>query len=64
MDKKEKTRFIVKEGGALEVIGSFSIKGKDGKIIETGEKVYLCRCGASKNKPFCDGEHKKIGFSN
>jgi len=27
-----------------------------------GEVVYLCRCGASKNKPFCDGSHRAIEF--
>ena len=26
------------------------------------EKVALCRCGASVNKPFCDGQHSKVGF--
>ena len=31
--------------------------------VETGETMALCRCGASNNKPFCDGSHKKTGFT-
>ncbi|MFZ0437949.1 MAG: CDGSH iron-sulfur domain-containing protein [Candidatus Sulfotelmatobacter sp.] len=30
--------------------------------MEAGEKIALCRCGASINKPFCDGTHTKVGF--
>ncbi|MGI0091363.1 MAG: CDGSH iron-sulfur domain-containing protein [Nitrososphaerales archaeon] len=33
-----------------------------GKKFETGASYSLCRCGRSKNKPFCDGTHAKIGF--
>ncbi len=32
--------------------------------IETRETMAICRCGESANKPFCDGTHKKIGFSS
>jgi CDGSH-type Zn-finger protein len=32
--------------------------------VETKETIALCRCGASNNKPFCDGAHKKIGFDS
>ena len=32
--------------------------------IESKETMALCRCGESANKPFCDGTHKKIGFSS
>ncbi|HEY4847500.1 MAG TPA: CDGSH iron-sulfur domain-containing protein [Methylocella sp.] len=31
--------------------------------VRTEPTMYLCRCGGSSNKPFCDGTHKKIGFS-
>ncbi|MBX2803356.1 MAG: CDGSH iron-sulfur domain-containing protein [Myxococcales bacterium] len=35
----------------------------DGSTVEASGTVALCRCGQSKNKPFCDGTHKAIGFS-
>ncbi|MGC2572583.1 MAG: CDGSH iron-sulfur domain-containing protein, partial [Candidatus Nitrosopolaris sp.] len=34
-----------------------------GELLSTVSGVALCRCGASKNKPFCDGIHGTIGFS-
>jgi CDGSH-type Zn-finger protein len=35
---------------------------REGKTIAAPESYALCRCGQSKNKPFCDGSHVKIGF--
>src|SRR5659263_69642 len=35
----------------------------EGEEIPSGEEAALCRCGGSRNKPFCDGTHAKIGFS-
>lgn len=40
----------------------FSWDWKQGKKFETKSEYYLCRCGNSKNKPFCDGTHAKINF--
>jgi CDGSH-type Zn-finger protein len=60
----EKAVFKVNEGGPLEVSGSFRVVNAQGRIIETKEPVYLCRCGGSSNKPFCDGTHNRIGFSS
>jgi len=38
--------------------------GADGHQYELRNRMTLCRCGASKNKPFCDGAHVSIGFSD
>lgn len=52
---------IVENGPAL-VHGTCEITKADG-TLEIKEKVTaFCRCGASANKPHCDGEHRKIGF--
>lgn len=52
------------ENGPYVVKGKAKILDADGHVYEVGEKpsVALCRCGASRNKPFCDGTHSKIGF--
>ncbi len=48
--------------GPILVHGTCEIKHADG-TVETKEKMTaLCRCGASANKPFCDGTHRKIEF--
>ena len=48
--------------GPLLLSGNFSIIGGAGCERWRGKKAALCRCGASKNKPFCDGSHKEAGF--
>ncbi|MBV9867745.1 MAG: CDGSH iron-sulfur domain-containing protein [Abitibacteriaceae bacterium] len=52
------------KNGPLLVQGQIELLGPDGKSIptEAGKTVALCRCGASTEKPFCDGTHSKIGF--
>lgn len=47
--------------GSLKCEGPLTITDSDGRRAAT-DKVFLCRCGASGNKPYCDGTHKKIGF--
>ncbi len=48
--------------GPLKVSGSLEIVSGTGRTIKRTTEVYLCRCGASGNKPFCDGSHRKAGF--
>jgi CDGSH-type Zn-finger protein len=54
----------VRPNGPFRVEGPIKLINTDGNPIDlTGKPaVSLCRCGASTNKPFCDGTHSKIGF--
>jgi CDGSH-type Zn-finger protein/uncharacterized Fe-S cluster protein YjdI len=49
--------------GPLLLNGSFTIITGAGREAWHGTRAALCRCGASKNKPFCDGSHKGAGFT-
>ena len=50
--------------GPLIVRGDFRLLDQDGGQIDPGrETIALCRCGKSGIKPFCDGSHKRAGFS-
>lgn len=48
--------------GPYLVTGAIELRDPDGKVHPTKGKTWLCRCGASTKKPFCDGTHSKIGF--
>ena len=50
--------------GAIWVKGGIPIESADGTQYEIRNRVALCRCGQSKNKPFCDGTHISIGFNS
>ena len=50
--------------GPYEVSGQVCIQAPDGSVIQETQKAYLCRCGASARKPFCDGSHKRVGFTD
>lgn len=52
----------IQKDGPLKVQGVTQCRNSRGEPIAVQETIYLCRCGASAKKPFCDGSHKKIGF--
>jgi CDGSH-type Zn-finger protein/uncharacterized Fe-S cluster protein YjdI len=55
-------RIAIKLDGPLEISGDLTLTGA--MVDITGEtRASLCRCGASKNKPFCDNSHKDIAFA-
>ena len=53
----------VKTNAMYSVQGPVAIFSRDGQSKTTRTRAALCRCGSSENKPFCDGKHKKCGFT-
>ena len=59
---EEPTALEVRPNGPLYVRGRVRILGPGGVVISEENRVALCRCGASENKPFCDNSHRLIQF--
>lgn len=57
------TKVEVLENGPLLVYGTLKVIGKDGTEEVKNKTTAFCRCGASKNKPYCDGTHSKNNFT-
>lgn len=56
---------IIRRNGSTKVTGDVVLKDQDGSIITPPETPFkLCRCGASKIKPFCDGTHRAVGWAD
>lgn len=54
----------ISRNGSLKIEGGPTLLDADGNELETreGKPFFLCRCGESTNKPFCDGTHNRIEF--
>jgi len=50
--------------GPIWARGGIAVQSADGRQYEIRNRVTLCRCGASSNKPFCDGSHGSVGFTD
>lgn len=48
--------------GPLMVYGNVTVKDANGTLTQKNKATAFCRCGASSNKPYCDGTHRKIEF--
>ena len=58
------TNVEVLANGPLLVYGTLRVKDKDGNEEVKNKTTAFCRCGASNNKPYCDGSHVKINFAD
>ena len=58
------TKVNVTKGGPLLVKGALTIELANGETVEKTGVTALCRCGASANKPYCDGSHQNIEFDS
>lgn len=56
------TKVEVLEKGPLLIYGTLKVKRKDGGEETKNKTTAFCRCGASQNKPYCDGAHVKEDF--
>lgn len=60
--QSEKGHIKISPNGPLMVKGPVEIEQADGTKVLEERMCALCRCGASSNKPYCDGSHRKVGF--
>jgi CDGSH-type Zn-finger protein len=58
----ENIKMRVKANGSIRVTGTVDFVDEDGNVMESKTDFSLCRCGHSKEKPYCDGSHKSAGF--
>jgi CDGSH-type Zn-finger protein len=63
-ERMSEVKVTAMDNGPLAVSGGIELVDGAGNRIETKETTYLCRCGQSSNKPFCNGAHKAANFQS
>jgi CDGSH-type Zn-finger protein len=60
------TRMTIKNNGSIRIEGDFELFDINGGKFDLAGRtaISLCRCGTSKDKPFCDGSHREVGFQS
>lgn len=59
----EKNVIQLTENGPMGISGDIEVVDHEGNQITRSDAVWMCRCGQSKDKPFCDGSHRSCDFS-
>jgi glutamate synthase domain-containing protein 2/uncharacterized Fe-S cluster protein YjdI len=62
--RREEEEICLVKNGPIELKGSVGIEDEEGSVPAAADHSTLCRCGGSKNKPFCDGTHWHNGFKD
>ncbi len=60
-EEQTSLRLSLSPNGSIRMLGPVTIVAGDSEP-QTGSRGFLCRCGQSQNKPYCDGSHKRVGF--
>lgn len=60
--KESQNKVEILENGPLKVPDYINVIDSKGNSLKTGQTKFICRCGRSNNKPFCDGSHMSEGF--
>ena len=63
---EDKAKITIKDNGPVRVEGNFTIFDASGNPFDLAGRtaISICRCGASKSQPFCDGSHGGCGFES
>ncbi|RNC92023.1 MAG: hypothetical protein ED555_02625 [Allomuricauda sp.] len=61
-EETQATECTIVENGPLLVSGNLKVTLADGTVEDKKRSTAFCRCGASENKPYCDGTHNQIEF--
>ena len=64
MSNADKISVKINKNGPYIIQNCTSLENSKGEKLDTKEYIALCRCGGSGNKPFCDGSHKKVNFTD
>jgi CDGSH-type Zn-finger protein len=63
-DQDRAAAITISKNGPYNIVGGIEFSDPKGSKPESKEHYTLCRCGSSRNKPFCTGEHKDIAFND
>lgn len=61
-NNNQESKVLIKENGPLVITGNIEVTLGDGTVEKRENRASFCRCGLSKNQPYCDGAHKGSDF--